>query len=71
MMRRVLALAAAALLTWNWRANGGISGATIPYPSATVKETDARIATSRGSPLNSPRRGRGTPGILPGRADSA
>ena len=43
-------------------------GATIPYPSDTVKEIELRIATSRGMPANGPRReagATGTSGILP------
>src|SRR5215813_8379614 len=62
-------LAAAAVLTPKWRANAGISGATIPKPSATVNEMAVRIGTSRGRPRKGPRGGRNTKGILPGRAD--
>src|SRR5262249_6191447 len=50
----------AAALTPKWRANSGIPGATIPYPSATVNETALRIATSRGRSAKIPRRERGT-----------
>ncbi len=48
-------LAAAAVLTPKCRANAGISGATIPNPSATVKETAVRMATSAGMSRNGPR----------------
>src|SRR5215468_565482 len=60
--------AAAAVLTPKWRANAGMSGATIPKPSPTVNEMAVRIGTSRGRPRKGPR-GRNTKGILPGRAD--
>src|SRR5215469_12035108 len=62
-------LAAAAVLTPKWRANAGMSGATIPKPSATVNEMAVRIGTSRGRPRKGPRCGRNTNGILPARAD--
>jgi hypothetical protein len=50
----LITLAAAAVLTPNCLANAGIPGATIPYPSATVNDTELRIATSRGSARKSP-----------------
>src|SRR6266700_3698507 len=40
-------------------------GATIPNPSATVNETQVRIATSRGRSRNGPRWARDTKGSLP------
>ncbi len=40
--------AAEAVLTPKWRANAGMSGATIPNPSATVNEIAVRMATSAG-----------------------
>jgi hypothetical protein len=46
----LITLAAAAVLTPNSRAKSGMAGAAIPYPSATVKATAARAATSRGRP---------------------
>ena len=46
----LITLAAAAVLTPNWRANCGMAGAAIPYPSATVNATAVRPATSGGSP---------------------
>jgi len=52
----LITLAAAAVLTPNWQAKAGMAGATIPNPSATVKATDARIATSGGRSRNGPRR---------------
>jgi len=58
-------LAAAAVLTPKWRPNAGMSGATIPNPSATVKEMAVRIGTSRGRSRKGPREGRSTNGILP------
>ena len=61
--------AAAAVLTPKWRANAGMSGATIPKPSATVNEMAVRIGTSRGRPRKGPRGERNTNGILPARAD--
>ena len=68
----LITLAAAAVLTPNCLANAGMPGATIPYPSATVKDTELRIPTSRGRSRNSPRRGLDTTGILPGQSlDSA
>ena len=48
-------LAAAAVLTPKWRANAGMSGATIPNPSATVNATAVRMGTSRGRPRKGPR----------------
>ena len=62
-------LAAAVVLTPKWRANAGMSGATIPNPSATVKEMAVRIGTSRGRPRKGPRGGRSTNGILPAAPD--
>jgi hypothetical protein len=50
--KALITLAAAATLTPNCRANAGIAGATIPYPSATVNETEDSTAASRGSPRN-------------------
>src|SRR5690242_5440868 len=61
--------AAAAVLTPKWRANAGMSGATIPKPSATVNEMAVRIGTSRGRPRKGPRGGRNTNGILPASSD--
>ena len=60
----LITLAAAAVLTPNCRANAGIAGATIPYPSATVNEIAVRTPTSRGSPRNGPRDRPGTNGIV-------
>ena len=48
-------LAAEAVLTPKCRANAGISGATIPNPSATVNETAVRMVTSAGMSRKSPR----------------
>src|SRR5258706_12014764 len=64
--KALITLAAAAVLTPNCLAKAGMPGATIPYPSATVKETELRMATSGGSSRNSPARGLDTTGILPG-----
>src|SRR6516164_2955380 len=61
--------AAAAVLTPKWRANAGMSGATIPKPSATVNEIAVRIGTSRGRPRKGPRGERNTNGILPAGPD--
>ena len=52
----LITLAAAATLTPNWRAKAGMTGATIPNPSATVNDTAVRIATSGGRSRNGPRR---------------
>ena len=60
----LITLAAAAVLTPNCRANAGIAGATIPYPSATVNETAVSTATSRGSPRNGLRSRPGTSRIV-------
>ena len=59
-------LAAVAVLTPNWRANSGMAGATIPYPSATVNETAVRTSTSRGRSRNGPRGGPGTSALCQG-----
>ncbi len=48
-------LAAAAVLTPKCRANAGMSGDTIPNPSATVNEIAVRNGTSRGRPRKGPR----------------
>jgi hypothetical protein len=48
------------VLTPNWRAKAGMSGATMPNPRATVNETAVRMATSRGRPRNGPLGRRGT-----------